>query len=65
MALACEDPETLDVPISHWSSKRTGPTIGRPRHRQEYLARLGRAFFKKEADLKPHRNRYWLTPKPI
>jgi hypothetical protein len=45
-------------------SKRTGPTIGRPRHRQKHFARLCRAFFKKEADLKPHRNRYWLTPKP-
>src|ERR1700732_3937028 len=28
------------------------------------LAALGGAFFKKEADLKPHRFRYWLTPKP-
>jgi hypothetical protein len=28
------------------------------------LATLGGAFFKKEADLKPHRVRYWLTPKP-
>jgi hypothetical protein len=69
MALACEDPETLDVAISHWSQselepKRTGPTIGGPRHRQKHLARLCRAVFKKEADLKPHRNRYWLTPKP-
>ena len=33
-------------------------------HRRKYLARLGRALFKKEADLKPHRIRYWLTPKP-
>jgi hypothetical protein len=38
-------------------SHATGP------HR-EHLAALGRAFFKKEADLKPHRVRYWLTPKP-
>ena len=30
----------------------------------EHLAALGGAFFKKEADLKPHRIRYWLTPKP-
>src|SRR6202163_2642892 len=30
----------------------------------EGLAALGGAFFKKEADLKPHRFRYWLTPKP-
>src|SRR5450755_3554041 len=30
----------------------------------EHLAALGGALFKKEADLKPHRFRYWLTPKP-
>ncbi len=30
----------------------------------KYLAALGGAFFKKEADLKPHCIRYWLTPKP-
>jgi transposase len=29
-----------------------------------HLAALGGAFFKKEADLQPHRVRYWLTPKP-
>jgi hypothetical protein len=28
------------------------------------LAALDRAVFKKEADLQPHRVRYWLTPKP-
>jgi transposase len=30
----------------------------------EHLAALSGAFFKKEADLKPHRVRYWLTAKP-
>jgi transposase len=30
----------------------------------EHLAALRGAFFKKEADLKPHCIRYWLTPKP-
>jgi hypothetical protein len=34
------------------------------RHRRGHLAALGRAVFKKEADLKPHRVRYWPTPKP-
>ena len=34
------------------------------RHRAEHFAALGGAFFKKEADLKPHCVRYWLTPKP-
>jgi hypothetical protein len=30
----------------------------------EHYAALSGAFFRKEADLKPHRVRYWLTPKP-
>ena len=34
------------------------------RHRAEHFTALGGAFFKKEADLKPHCVRYWLTPKP-
>lgn len=36
---------------------KTGPCI-------EHFAALRGAFFKKEADLKPHCIRYWLTPKP-
>ena len=38
-------------------SDKTGPGA-------ERLTALSRALFKKEADLKPHRIRYWLTPKP-
>ena len=34
------------------------------RRRSEHFAALSGAFFKKEADLKPHRFRNWLTPKP-
>ena len=33
-------------------------------HRGQCLARLRRALFKKEADLKPHLVRGWLTAKP-
>jgi transposase len=35
-----------------------------PRPGAEHLTTLGGALFKKQADLKPHRIRYWLTPKP-
>jgi transposase len=45
-------------------SERVGPAGGQPGHCAEHLARLGGALFKKGADLKPHRSRYWLTPKP-
>ncbi len=34
------------------------------RHHPAGFAALGGAFFKKEADLQPHRVRHWLTPKP-
>jgi len=40
--------------------RRSDATGADPKH----FAALGGAFFKKEADLKPHRVRYWLTPKP-
>jgi len=50
-----------DQPVEPTGDCRRG---GTPRHRQEDLATLGGALFKKEADLKPHRVRYWLTPKP-
>jgi hypothetical protein len=64
IALAYEKPETLDVPDLSLESKRTSATIGGARHCQKHFARLNRALFKREADLKPHRNRYWLTAKP-
>jgi transposase len=44
--------------------ERTRPRGGQARRRRQHLARLGRALFKKEADLKPHLVRGWLTPKP-
>jgi hypothetical protein len=57
-------PRDARGPGQSLESKRTGPTIGGSGHRQKYLAWLCRAVFKKEADLKPHLNRYWLTAKP-
>ena len=44
--------------------KANWPDNRSPAASSKHLARLGRASFKKEAELKPHRNRYWLTPKP-
>jgi hypothetical protein len=64
IALVCQDPETLGTPVSHWSQGElvrqsvVRSIIGIISH-----GSVGR-FFRKEADLKLHRNRYWLTPKP-
>ena len=63
MALACENPATLDVPISHWSqSELARQSVARGIVKSISHGSVGR-FFKKEADLKPHRNRYWLIPR--
>jgi transposase len=50
-----------DQPMEPARNCRRGHTT---RPGAEHLAALGGAFFKKEADLKPHCIRYWLTPKP-
>ena len=52
---------TPDQPMDPARNCRRGHTA---RPGAEHLAALGGAFFKKEADLKPHCVRYWLTPKP-
>jgi transposase len=60
VAVACEDPRKSDREISHWTrrelademiERKTVDTIS-PRH-------VGRIL--DEADLKPHRSRYWLN----
>jgi transposase len=64
VAMTCEKPSESERPISHWrparDCRRSHATGPHPKH----LAALGGAFSKKEAALKPHRIRYWLTPKP-
>ena len=63
IALACEPPSASGRPITHWS-----PASWRARRsdaawqRGLRSARWGACL--KEADLKPHRLRPWLTPKP-
>lgn len=64
VAMTCEKPSESERPISHWSQREIADEAMRRGAHSEHLAALGGAFFKKEADLKPHRVRYWLTPKP-
>ena len=62
-ALACETPEGSERPISHWTNREIADEIMKrgivdrisPRHAARLL---------KDADLKPHQVRYWLTPVP-
>ena len=62
--MTCEKPSARARPISHWSQREIADEAMRrgliPNISQRSVGR----FFKKEADLKPHRVRYWLTPKP-
>src|SRR6202022_1431587 len=60
IAMTCEKPSESERPISHWRPARDCRRSDAPRPGAEHLATLGGAFFKKEADLKPHRVRYWL-----
>ena len=62
-ALACSEPEDYGRPISHWTSRELSEEMVKqgivesisPRH-------VGRLL--EEAQIKPHQNRYWLTPPP-
>jgi transposase len=60
-ALACEKPEKSGRPISHWTAREIADEL---LNRKIVASISGRhaARLLKEADLKPHLNRYWLTP---
>jgi len=62
IAMACQTPEKYDVPFSHW----TAPALAETAVRRNVVAmisarQVGR--YLNEADLKPHRSKYWLNPK--
>jgi transposase len=64
VAMTCEKPSESERPISQWSQREIADEAIRrglvPNISQRSVGR----FLKKEADLKPHCIRYWLTPKP-
>ena len=62
MALACEVPEDSNLPLSHWSQSELAREAVR-RGIVETISHGSIGRFLKEADLKPHRVRGWLTPK--
>lgn len=63
IALACEQPEQSERPLSQWTSREIADEVLKrgivsqisPRHAARLL---------KAGDLKPHLIRYWLTPEP-
>jgi hypothetical protein len=55
-------PENSNLQLSHWSQSELARAKRSGAASWNHLARLDRAFLK-EADLKPHRVRGWLTPK--
>ena len=60
-ALACEKPEKSGRPISHWTAREVADEL-MDRKIVERISGRHAARLLKEADLKPHLNRYWLTP---
>ena len=63
MALACAPPEQSDLPLSHWSQSELAREAVR-RGIVDSISHGSVGRFLKEADLKPHRVRGWLTAKP-
>jgi transposase len=59
--LACEKPEKSGRPISHWTAREIADEVMK-RKIVERISGRHAARLLKEADLKPHLNRYWLTP---
>ena len=63
IALACEDPKDSKRPVSHWSPRELADEIVKRGIAQQISERtVGRMLT--EADLKPHRIRYWLNRTP-
>ncbi|MCL4489162.1 MAG: IS630 family transposase [Chloroflexi bacterium] len=59
--LACCDPLGLNLELTHWST-RSLTTIARQRLHRPKLAHSTVSLILREADLQPHRSRYWKTP---
>lgn len=59
--LACCDPLGLNLELTHWST-RSLTAIARQRLHRPKLAHSTVSLILREADLQPHRSRYWKTP---
>lgn len=62
-ALACSEPLDYGRPISHWTGKELADEMIKQGFVEKISPRhVGRLL--EEAEIKPHQNRYWLTPPP-
>lgn len=62
LAVACEPPENSNRPIEHWTHRElTDEVIKRGIVPSISISRVG--SFLKDADLQPHRSKYWLNTK--
>ncbi len=59
--LACCDPLGLGLELTHWSM-RTLTAVARERLHRPQLAHSTVSLILRNADLQPHRSRYWKTP---
>lgn len=63
IALSCEPPPASDRPVTHWTPRELADEAVRRGIVPSISARtVGRIW--EEADLKPHRSRYWLNARP-
>lgn len=63
LALACEKPELSGRPITHWTARELKDELDQRQQIPPISVRhIGRLLA--EADLQPHRCRYWLNSKP-
>jgi hypothetical protein len=63
MALACEKPELSGRPITHWTARELKDELDKRQQIPPISVRhVGRLLA--EAQLQPHRSRYWLNAKP-
>jgi len=63
VAVACENPETSDRPISHWTLRELADEVIQ-REIVTTISPRNVGRFLDEADLKPHLSRYWLNACP-
>ncbi len=63
VALACEPPEDSERPISHWTTRELADEAQK-RSIVDFISAGAVGHLLREAELQPHRSRYWLNASP-